>query len=89
MLLLKFLPGIGISVRVGLGIFQEQNMKKPIIILSPQQMAMEEPYKGKYSYSNSFNSSAVLNAGGLPLIPPYLNYEEALEQKRTIFPTHP
>ena len=45
-------------------------MKKPLIILSPQQMPMEAPYLGKYSYSNSFNSSALLDSGALPLISP-------------------
>ena len=48
-------------------------MKKPLIILSPQGMKMEEPFEGIYSYSSSFNTGAVLDAGGLPLLPPFMD----------------
>ena len=53
-------------------------MKKPMIILTPQRMPMEEPFAGAYHYTNSFNSNAILKAGGLPLLPPFLDEIQAL-----------
>ena len=52
-------------------------MKKPIIILSPQEMPMEAPFQGQYHYTNSFNTAAIRRAGGLPVLPPFLTREEA------------
>ena len=52
-------------------------MKKPIIVLSPQKMPMEAPFGGDYHYTNTFNTAAVLKAGGLPVLPPFLTEAEA------------
>lgn len=52
-------------------------MNNPIILITPQNMAMEAPFQGQYNYSSTYNTSAVLDAGGIPLIPPYLNEEDA------------
>ena len=54
-------------------------MKTPIIILTPQNMPMEEPFKKPYNYSNGYNTSAILKWGGMPVIPTFLNEEQALE----------
>ena len=53
-------------------------MKKPMIVITPQKMTMEAPYEGVYHYSNSYYGEAVLAAGGLPLIPPFLSDDTAL-----------
>ena len=52
-------------------------MKKPLIVITPQRMAMEQPYQGGYYYSNSFHCAAVTEAGGIPLIPPFLPEADA------------
>ncbi len=54
-------------------------MKKiPLIVLSTRQMPMEEPFKNEgYSYSNTFNTNAITNHGGIPVIPQFLNEAEA------------
>ena len=54
-------------------------MKKPLIVLSPQSMPMEAPFKENYHYSNCFNSAAIIKAGGIPVIPAFLKEEEAEE----------
>ena len=54
-------------------------MKTPIIVLTPQNMPMEEPFKKPYNYSNGYNTSAILKWGGMPVIPTFLNEEQALE----------
>lgn len=52
-------------------------MCSPMIVLSPQAKAMEEPFQRFYHYSNSFNTDAVRKAGGIPVIPSFLEPEEA------------
>ena len=54
-------------------------MKTPLIVLTPQNMPMEEPFDKPYNYTNGYNTSAVLRYGGMPVIPTYLNEEQALE----------
>ena len=55
---------------------------KPIIVLSPQTMPMEAPFCGTYTYSNSFNSDALLEAGAIPEIPAVQEAAEAEELLR-------
>ena len=65
-------------------------MKKPMIVLSPQRMPMEAPFSGDYHYTNSFNTAAILKAGGLPVLPPFLTEAEArslMEQADGLFLT--
>ena len=52
-------------------------MKKPVIVLSPQAMPMEQPFRQHYHYTNNFNMSAIRRAGGLPVLPPFLEQDEA------------
>lgn len=54
-------------------------MKTPVIVLTPQNMPMEEPFDKPYNYSNGYNTSAVLKWGGMPVIPTFMNEEQALE----------
>ena len=55
-------------------------MKTPLIVLTPQNMPMEEPFVNvPYVYSNGFNTAGILRNGGMPVIPPFLNEEQALE----------
>jgi len=55
-------------------------MKKPVIILTPQNMPMEEPFANiPYNYSNGFNTGRIVRAGGMPVIPAFMEYEDALE----------
>ncbi len=55
-------------------------MKTPLIILTPRKMKMEAPFENEgYSYSNTFNTDAIVNHGGLPVIPPFLNRQQAEE----------
>ena len=54
-------------------------MKKPVIVISPQAMPMEEPFRQNYHYSNAFNTDAIVRAGGLPVLPPYLEKDDAFE----------
>lgn len=54
-------------------------MKKPIIVISPQNKPMEKPFDSVYNYSNNFNFSAILRNGGIPVMPSFLNEKEALE----------
>ncbi len=55
-------------------------MKRPIIVLTPARMKMEAPFEnGEYNYTNSYNTDAILRNGGLPVLPPLLNEEQALE----------
>lgn len=53
-------------------------MKLPLIVLTPQNMPMEEPFDKPYNYSNGYNTSAIVNAGGVPVIPTFLNEEQAM-----------
>lgn len=52
-------------------------MKKPLIILTPQNMPMEEPFDLPYNYSNGYNTRGIVMGGGLPVIPPFLTEEDA------------
>jgi len=52
-------------------------MKKPLIVLTVQNMPMEEPFDKPYNYSNAYNTGGVLMGGGLPLLPPFLTEEQA------------
>ncbi len=52
-------------------------MKKPLIVLTVQNMPMEEPFDQPYNYSNAYNTRGVLVGGGLPLLPPFLTEELA------------
>lgn len=54
-------------------------MDKPLIVITPQSKPMEEPFLGQYSYSSTYNTSAILAAGGLPVIPPFLEDDDAEE----------
>ena len=54
-------------------------VKKPVIVLTSQAMPMEEPFRQDYHYSNAFNTDAIVRAGGLPVLPPYLEKDDALE----------
>lgn len=55
-------------------------MKTPLIVLTPQNMPMEDPFENAaYNYSNGFNTRAILKNGGMPVIPTFLNEEQALE----------
>ena len=58
-------------------------MKKPVIVLSPQAMPMEQPFRQHYHYTNNFNMSAIRRAGGLPVLPPFLDEAEALALMET------
>lgn len=65
-------------------------MKKPLIVLTPQRMPMEAPFNGNYHYTNSYNMTAIVKAGGLPLLPPYLDEAAArdlMEQADGLFLT--
>ena len=53
-------------------------MKTPIIVLTPQNMPMEAPFDKPYNYSNGYNTSAILKWGGMPVIPTYLDEEQAM-----------
>ena len=48
-------------------------MKMPLIVLSPQEMPMEAPFQNRYHFTNAFNTSAILKAGGIPVLPPELD----------------
>ena len=52
------------------------NMKTPIIVLTPQNMPMEEPFKKPYNYSNGYNTSAIIKWGGIPVIPTFMTDEQ-------------
>lgn len=52
-------------------------MNKPIILVTPQNKAMEAPFLGQYNYSSTYNTSAIVSAGGIPVISPYLNEQDA------------
>lgn len=52
-------------------------MKKPLILLTPQIMPMEEPFQANYNYTNCFNTGAILAAGGMPIIPSLSDDENA------------
>ncbi|MBR5521522.1 MAG: gamma-glutamyl-gamma-aminobutyrate hydrolase family protein [Oscillospiraceae bacterium] len=54
-------------------------MKKPLILITPQNMPMEEPFDLPYNYSNAYNTRGILLGGGLPVIPPFLTEEMADE----------
>ncbi len=55
-------------------------MKRPVIVLTPARMKMEAPFEnGEYNYTNSYNTDAILRNGGLPVLPPLLDEEQALE----------
>lgn len=54
-------------------------MSMPMIVLSPQAMPMEEPFRSHYHLTNAFNLSAVVRAGGIPVLPPYLGEAAARE----------
>ena len=54
-------------------------MKKPLIILTPQNMPMEEPFDLPYNYSNAYNTRGIRVGGGLPVIPTFMSEEEAEE----------
>ena len=54
-------------------------MNKPIIILSAQAMKQEPPFKRDYFCTNSFNTQAIQKAGGIPVISPFENEENAEE----------
>ncbi len=50
-------------------------MKKPLIVLTVQNMPMEEPFDLPYNYSNGYNTRGVIMGGGLPVLPPFLTEE--------------
>lgn len=52
-------------------------MKKPLIVLTVQNMPMEEPFDKPYNYSNAYNTRGVLLGGGIPVLPPFLTEELA------------
>lgn len=52
-------------------------MNKPLILITPQNKPMEEPFQGQYNYSCTYNTSAILAAGGIPVIPPFLGDADA------------
>ena len=54
-------------------------MHPPLIILSPQDMPMEAPFRQYYHFTNAFNPTAILKAGGIPLLPPYLDDAAAVQ----------
>ena len=52
-------------------------MDKPLILITPQTKPMEEPFQGQYTYLNTFYTSAILAAGGIPVTPPFLDEGDA------------
>ena len=52
-------------------------MKRPVIVLTPANMPMEAPFDLPYNYTNAYNTRAVLENGGLPVMPPFLTEAEA------------
>ena len=54
-------------------------MSNPIIVLTSQTMPMEEPFRQRYVFTNSFNMDAIRRAGGIPVLPGTLDPEDAEE----------
>ncbi len=54
-------------------------MKTPLIVLTPQNMPMEAPFRQAYNYSNGYNTSAVVKRGGVPVLTTFLDDEMAVE----------
>lgn len=54
-------------------------MKTPFIVLTPAKMRMEEPFDQKYTYTNGYNTAAIVNAGGVPVLAGFMDEEQALQ----------
>lgn len=52
-------------------------MNSPLIVLSPQELPMEAPFRQHYYKTNAFNTDAVRRAGGIPILPSYADPETA------------
>ncbi len=54
-------------------------MKTPFIVLTPAKMKMEEPFDQRYTYTNGYNTEAILRAGGVPVVAGFMTDEQAME----------